>query len=70
VLVESAVLTAQFRSIFEAQTAGSRAWKVSLQGGDLRWADDKGVTSKEPETTLAKRMQAWFARILRIDAQL
>jgi cardiolipin synthase C len=70
VLVESPVLTAQFRSIFEAQTAGSRAWKVSLQGGDLRWADDQGVTSKEPETTFAKRMQAWFARILRIDAQL
>jgi putative cardiolipin synthase len=31
VLVESAVLTAQFRSIFEAQIAGSHAWRVSLQ---------------------------------------
>jgi cardiolipin synthase C len=70
VLVESPVLTAQFRSIFESQTAGSRAWKVSLQGGDLRWADDQGVTSKEPETTFAQRMQAWFARVLRLDAQL
>jgi putative cardiolipin synthase len=70
VLVESPVLTAQFRSIFESQTAGSRAWKVSLQGGELRWADDQGVTSKEPETTFAQRMQAWFARVLRLDAQL
>jgi len=70
VLVESPVLTAQFRSIFEAQIAGSHAWHVSLQAGELRWADDQGVTSKEPETTFAKRMQAWFARVLRIDAQL
>jgi len=70
VLVESPVLTAQFRSIFEAQTAGSHAWKVSLQGGELRWADDQGVTSKEPQTTFAQRMQAWFARVLHIDAQL
>jgi putative cardiolipin synthase len=70
VLVESPVLTAQFRSIFEAQIAGSHAWHVSLQAGELRWADDHGVTSKEPETTFTKRMQAWFARVLRIDAQL
>ena len=70
VLVESPVLTAQFRSIFESQTSGSHAWKVSLQGGELRWADDQGVTSKEPETTFAQRMQAWFARVLRLDAQL
>jgi putative cardiolipin synthase len=70
VLVESPVLTAQFRSIFESQTAGSHAWRVSLEAGELRWADDKGVASKEPETTFAKRMQAWFARVLRIDAQL
>jgi hypothetical protein len=41
-----------------------------LQGGELRWADDQGVTSKEPQTTFAQRMQAWFARVLHIDAQL
>ena len=33
--------------------------------GELRWADDQGVTSKEPQTTFAQRMQAWFARVLR-----
>jgi cardiolipin synthase C len=70
VLVESPVLTAQFRAIFEAQTAGSHAWRVTRHEGELRWADDKGVVSKEPETTFAKRMQAWFARVLRLDAQL
>jgi putative cardiolipin synthase len=70
VLVESPALVTQFRAIFEAQTAGSHAWRVTREAGELRWADDKGVTSKEPQTTFGQRMQAWFARILRIDAQL
>ena len=70
VLVENAALTAQFRTIFESQTAGSHAWKVSLQAGELRWADDASVSSKEPETTFSRRFQAWFARVLKLDAQL
>jgi cardiolipin synthase C len=70
VLVENAVLAAQFRAIFDTQTAGARAWRVSLQAGELRWADDKGVSSSEPATTFTRRMQAWFARVLRLDAQL
>ena len=57
-------------AIFEAQTAGSHAWRVTREAGELRWADDQGVTSREPQTSFAQRMQAWFARILRIDAQL
>jgi len=70
VLVESPALVTQFRAIFEAQTAGSHAWRVTREAGELRWADDQGVTSKEPQTSFAQRMQAWFARVLRIDAQL
>jgi len=70
VLVDSPALVAQFRAIFEAQTAGTHAWRVTREAGELRWADDQGVTSKEPQTTFAQRMQAWFARVLRIDAQL
>ena len=70
VLVESPALVTQFRAIFEAQTAGSHAWRVTREAGELRWADDHGVTSKEPQTSFAQRMQAWFARVLRIDAQL
>lgn len=70
VLVENAVLTSQFRTIFESQTAGSHAWRVTRENGELQWADDRGATSVEPETTFSKRMQAWFARTLRIDAQL
>jgi cardiolipin synthase C len=70
VLVESPVLAAQFRAIFEAQTAGTHAWRVTRENGELQWADDRGASAVEPETTFSKRMQAWFARILRIDAQL
>jgi putative cardiolipin synthase len=70
VLVESPALTAQFRAIFETQTEGARAWRVTLEGGKLRWADDKGVSSSEPETTFWRRTQAWLARVLRLDAQL
>jgi putative cardiolipin synthase len=70
VLVESPALVTQFRAIFEAQTAGTHAWRVTREGGELRWADDQGVSSKEPQTTFGQRMQAWFARVLRIDAQL
>jgi len=70
VLVDSPALVTQFRAIFEAQTAGSHAWRVTREAGELRWADDQGVTSKEPQTSFGQRMQAWFARVLRIDAQL
>jgi putative cardiolipin synthase len=70
VLVDSPALVRQFRAIFEAQTAGSHAWRVTREAGELRWGDDQGVTSKEPQTTFSQRMQAWFARVLRIDAQL
>jgi putative cardiolipin synthase len=70
VLVESPALVTQFRAIFEAQTAGTHAWRVTREAGELRWTDDQGVTSKEPQTTFGQRMQAWFARVLRIDAQL
>ncbi len=70
VLVEHPVLAAQFRAIFEAQTAGSHAWRVTRENGELQWTDDRGASAVEPETTFSKRMQAWFARWLRIDAQL
>jgi putative cardiolipin synthase len=70
VLVESPALVEQFRAIFEAQTAGSHAWRVTREAGELRWGDDQGVSSKDPQTTFSQRFQAWFARLLHIDAQL
>ena len=70
VLVESVALATQFRAIFEAQTSGARAWRVTGRKGNLIWTDDRGASHSEPETTFSRRMQAWFARVLRIDAQL
>jgi putative cardiolipin synthase len=70
VLVESPALVTQFRAIFEAQTAGTHAWRVTREAGELQWTDDQGVSGRDPQTSFAQRMQAWFARILRIDAQL
>jgi putative cardiolipin synthase len=70
VLVENPVLVTQFRAIFDTQTQGSHAWRVSREVGALTWTDDLGSSRKEPQTTFSQRMQAWFARLLRIDAQL
>jgi putative cardiolipin synthase len=70
VLVENPALAAQFRAIFAEQTAGTHAWRVTREDGALQWTDGGGASAVEPETTFSKRMQAWFARLLRIDAQL
>ncbi|HEU4781430.1 MAG TPA: phospholipase D family protein [Steroidobacteraceae bacterium] len=70
VLVESPALVTQFREIFETQTAGSHSWRVTRVRGELKWTDDKGESTVEPQTTFSQRMQAWFARTLRLDAQL
>lgn len=70
VLVDSPALAAQFRKIFESQTTGARAWHVTGRKGALRWNDDSGSSTSEPGTTFSRRLLTWFARILRIDAQL
>jgi len=70
VLVESPVLAAQFRAIFDAQTVGRRAWRVTATNDALNWTDDNGVYKSEPESSFWQRLQAWFARTLHLDAQL
>ena len=39
VLVEDAALAAQLSGIFRLQSAANRAWKVTLDAGELRWND-------------------------------
>ncbi len=70
VLADDAVLTEQLDALFDAQAAAAREWKVTLEEGELRWTDDQGVYDSEPRASLGRRMQAWLARTLRIDAQL
>ena len=70
VVVESAPLAGEVAAIFAEQSAGGRAWSVTLAGGELRWSDGVEPCSSEPQASQSRRLQAWLARALRFDAQL
>jgi len=70
VLVESEPLARQLEAIFTNQTAGERAWEVSLEEGELRWRDGKEIHERDPGATMGRRFQAWLTRVLHLDAQL
>jgi putative cardiolipin synthase len=70
VLVTSSALGGQFEQIFEQQSDGARAWRVSLVDGDLRWTDGKTTYDRDPLATAGQRFQAWLARVLPIESQL
>jgi putative cardiolipin synthase len=70
VLVEDARLAAELGAIFDHQTAGSRAWRVTLADGELQWADGTETLREEPLAKFSQKFQAWFARVFHLDAQL
>jgi putative cardiolipin synthase len=70
VLVEDASLAAELEQIFERQAAGARAWRVTLDHGELRWNDGDATLDSEPEASGWRKFQAWFARAFRLDSQL
>lgn len=70
VLVESDVLAMQLQAIFATQTSGQRAWRVTLQDGDLTWSDGRQTLDSEPLASFGRRFQAWLARMLHLDPQL
>jgi putative cardiolipin synthase len=70
VLVEDAVLAVQLEALFDSQITGQRAWRVSLEGGNLAWSDGTETFHKEPEASAWQRFQAWITRVLHLDAQL
>jgi putative cardiolipin synthase len=70
VWVEDAELAAQLSAIFRKQSAGERAWKVSLEGQELRWTDEHETRDSEPGASGWRKFQAWFARAFHLDAQL
>jgi cardiolipin synthase C len=70
VVVENATLARQLEGIFRTETAGNRAWHVTLDGRDLRWSDDQERFDSEPYATWTQRFQAWMARVLHLEAQL
>jgi putative cardiolipin synthase len=71
ILAESSELAGQLEEIFERQSSGERAWKVvRRQHGSLEWTDGKKTYSRDPEASLARRLEAWLARVLPFEAQL
>lgn len=70
VLVENDVLAQQLEQIFQKQTDGEHAWHVELEAGKMWWSDGRERLDKEPDASLGRRFQAWFARAFHLDAQL
>jgi putative cardiolipin synthase len=70
VLVHNPTLVREFRAIFDKQTSGQHAWRVTLQDGKLSWTDGNETFDSDPKATASKRFQAWITRVLHLDAQL
>lgn len=71
VIAESSALAGQLESIFERQISGTHAWAVSLRPGrGLEWSDGETVHRSEPDAPVGRRVQAWLARVLPVEAQL
>jgi putative cardiolipin synthase len=70
VFAQSEPLALQLEQIFDRQTAGEHAWRVSLDAGKLHWTDGNETVDHEPRASWGRRFQAWLARTLRLDAQL
>lgn len=70
VMVANAVLAQQLEQLFERQTAGDHAWRVSIEAGKLQWTDHTEQLHRDPHASFGRRFQAWLARVLRLDAQL
>jgi len=70
VLVDDVELSAQLSGIFRRQSSGDRAWKVALEGKQLRWTDGDETHDSDPGASGWSKFQAWFARAFHLDAQL
>jgi cardiolipin synthase C len=70
VFVDDTHLAEQIEGIFDKQAAGSRAWHVTVDKGELHWSDGTTTVDSEPEASFGKKFQAWFARVFHLDAQL
>jgi putative cardiolipin synthase len=70
VWVEDGELAGQLSAIFRKQSAGARAWHVTLEGRELHWSDGQETRDSEPDASGWRKFQAWFARAFHLDAQL
>ena len=58
VLVHDADLAREIDTIFATETAPDRAWRVTLEHGDLRWCDGTETFTSDPKATLGLRFEA------------
>jgi putative cardiolipin synthase len=70
VFAQSEPLALQLEQIFDQQTEGAHAWRVSLNAGKVHWSDGQENLDEEPHASWGRRFQAWLARTLSLDAQL
>jgi putative cardiolipin synthase len=70
ILAQSIELARQLEDIFDSQSSGVRAWKVTLADGNLHWSDGREGFDREPNADAWRRFQAWITQVLGLDAQL
>jgi putative cardiolipin synthase len=70
VRVDDPVLAEQIEKLFVLHTDRKHAWRLSLEGGQLRWSDGDQTYKNDPLATRWQRFQAWITRVLHLDAQL
>jgi putative cardiolipin synthase len=70
IFVESPELAAQLEQMFELDTAGTRAWSVTIEDGTTRWNDGTDTFDRAPDASTGRRLQAWIAKVLPISSQL
>jgi len=70
IFVESTTIAAQLEAIFARDSSGERAWRVTIEDGELRWSDGTQTLEHTPDASAWRRFQAWLARVLPVSEQL
>ena len=70
IFVDGPDIAAQLEEQFRGDTAGTHAWAVTLQDGELLWQDGARTYHSAPDASAGRRFQAWLARVLPVSSQL
>lgn len=71
VVFDHPALAAEVKRLFDAGTRPESAWRVTLDGGALRWhGADERVWTHEPEASRGLRALVWLLSWLPIESQL
>jgi putative cardiolipin synthase len=70
VFIEDPTVAGQLEALFAAESAGTHAWAVSLENGEVHWQDDNGTYDETPDASFGRKFQAWFARVFPVSSQL